>query len=115
MAEVMSAELGQQILMAIQGLGIRMDKLEARMDKMEARMDRQERWMERLGGEFVGFRDEVRGDLRQWRSELREDLTRVKARIDVTAETVVLMASVMRGPKAFSDDLEGHLRQLSTQ
>ena len=143
MAEVMGEDLGIQILRAVQALGTRMDRLEARMDRMEARMDRmearmdqmearmdrmearmdrmearmdrQEKWMERRGGEFIGFRDDVRGDLRQWRGELRDDLVRVNARIDVTAETVVLMASVVRGPQAFSDGLESHLREIGAR
>ncbi|ATB31771.1 hypothetical protein [Melittangium boletus] len=143
MAEVMSEDMGIRILRAVEALGTRMDRLEARMDRMEARMDqmearmnrmearmdqmearmnrmearmdKQEKWMERLGGEFIGFRDDVRGDLRQWRGEVRDELVRVNARINVTAETVVLMASVVRGPKAFSDDLENHLREISAQ
>ena len=82
------------------------------MDKLEARMDKQEMWMERLGAEFVRFRDEVREDLRQWRAEIQEDNRYLKRRVGVTTTTVVLMASVLRGPTEFSAELNTHLSEL---
>ena len=100
-------------------LSTRVDRLEAqvnhlstRMDGLSARMDKQEKWMDRLSAEFVVFREEVRGDIRQWRVELQEDHRRLKKRLDVTSSTVVLMASVLRGPTEFSGELEAHLSEL---
>ncbi|OJH33880.1 hypothetical protein [Cystobacter ferrugineus] len=140
MVETKGDELGLQILRAVQDLGVRMDRLEAqvnhlgvRMDRLEAqvnhlntrvdalttrvdglsaRMDKQEKWMERLGAEFVVFREEVRGDIRQWRTEQQEEHRRLKKRLDVTSSTVVLVASVLRGPTEFSVELEAHLSEL---
>ncbi|WNG24822.1 hypothetical protein F0U62_12995 [Cystobacter fuscus] len=110
----------------VDALTERVDRLEARMDRVEAqvnhlntrmdglsaRMDKQEKWMDRLSAEFVVFREDVRGDLRQWRTELQEDHRRLKKRVDVTSSTVVLMASVLRGPTEFSVELEAHLSEL---
>jgi chromosome segregation ATPase len=140
MVETRGDELGLQILRAVQELGTRMerveaqvnhlstrmDRLEARMERVEAqvnhlstrvdglsaRMDKQEKWMERLAAEFLHFREQVRGDIRQWRVELQEDHRRLKKRLDATATTVVLMASVLRGPTEFSVELEANLSEL---
>ncbi|WNG15342.1 hypothetical protein [Cystobacter fuscus] len=86
--------------------------LNTRVDGLSARMDKQEKWMERLAAEFLHFREEVRGDIRQWRVELQEDHRRLKKRLDATATTVVLMASVLRGPTEFSVELEANLSEL---
>ncbi|MFY0574140.1 hypothetical protein ACN28S_07060 [Cystobacter fuscus] len=103
----------------VDALTARVDRVEAqvnhlntRMDGLSARMDKQEKWMDRLSAEFVVFREDVRGDLRQWRTELQEDHRRLKKRVDVTSSTVVLMASVLRGPTEFSVELEAHLSEL---
>ncbi|EPX58522.1 hypothetical protein D187_003994 [Cystobacter fuscus DSM 2262] len=93
-------------------LNTRVDALTARMDGLSARMDKQEKWMDRLGAEFVVFREDVRGDLRQWRAEMQEEHRRLKKRVEVTSTTVVLMASVLRGPTEFSGELEAHLSEL---
>lgn len=105
MADTLGSDIGNQILAAVQGLGVRMDRLEARMDKLEARMDkleaqvmdlnsrmtRQERLMEMLGAEFI-----------KWRESLRAD------------GTVVLMASVLRRPRDLGEALEKRLQELQT-
>ena len=90
----------------------RVDALTGRVDALTSRMDKQEKWMERLGAEFVHFREEVRGEIRQWRTEMQEDTRRLKKRLEVTSTTVVLMASVLRGPTEFSGELEAHLGEL---
>jgi chromosome segregation ATPase len=90
----------------------RVDVLTGRVDALTSRMDKQEKWMERLGAEFVHFREEVRGEIRQWRTEMQEDTRRLKKRLEVTSTTVVLMASVLRGPTEFSGELEAHLSEL---
>jgi chromosome segregation ATPase len=90
----------------------RVDALTGRVDALTSRMDKQEKWMERLGAEFVHFREEVRGEIRQWRTEMQEDTRRLKKRLEVTSTTVVLMASVLRGPTEFSGELEAHLSEL---
>lgn len=131
MTETIGGDIGNQILAAVQGLGVRMDRLEARMDKLEARvgklearmdglealvkelrtqvtgldfrMARQERLLEMLGAEFIKSRD-----------ELRADVHRLNVRIDLTDSTVVLMASVLRRPTELGEDLEKRLRELQT-
>ena len=91
---------------------VQVNHLNTRMDGLSARMDKQEKWMERLAAEFLHFREQVRGDIRQWRVELQEDHRRLKKRLDATATTVVLMASVLRGPTEFSVELEANLSEL---
>lgn len=109
----------EQVEAQVNHLSTRVERVEAqvnllntRMDGLSARMDKQEKWMERLAAEFLHFREEVRGDIRQWRVELQEDHRRLKKRLDDTATTVVLMASVLRGPTEFSVELEAHLSEL---
>ncbi|HZH17145.1 MAG TPA: hypothetical protein VE057_22505 [Archangium sp.] len=103
MAETIGGDIGTQILNAVQGLGIRMDRFEARMDKLEARMDgleaqvtdlktqvtdlktqvtsldsrmkRQERLMESLGAEFLKWREGLSGEILQLRGDMQLLLT----------------------------------------
>jgi hypothetical protein len=105
MVETRGDELGLQILRAVQELGTRMERVEVQVNHLSTRMDR-------LGSEFIHFREEVRGDIRQWRAEPREDPRRLKVRLKVTATKVVQMASVLQGPTEFSVELEAHLSEL---
>lgn len=125
MAEAIGGDIGVQILQAVQGLGVRMDRLEARMDSLESqvkdlqsRMTRQETLMEILGAEFVTWRGEVqqlKGEVQQLRTEMHEGFRRVNARLDLTDGTVVLMASVLRRPTELGEELEGHLREIGAR
>jgi predicted nucleic acid-binding Zn-ribbon protein len=149
MTETMGVDIGTQILNAVQGLAVRMDRLEARMDKLEARMDgleaqvtglktqvtdldsrmkRQERLMESLGGEFLKWREglrgevwqlrgdvqSIRGELQSLRTDMHEGFRRLNARLDLTDGTVVLLAAVLRRPRDLGEDLEKRLRALET-
>jgi len=163
MAETIGGDIGLQILQAVQGLGVRMDRLEARMDRLEARVDgletqvkglgvrmdrlearvdgletqvkglgvrmdgletqvkdlgvrmqKQESWMERLGAEFINSREGLRDDVQKLRTEMHEGFRQLKARIELTEEVVVLMASELRRPRELGQDLEKRLRELET-
>ncbi|MCY1076170.1 hypothetical protein [Archangium lansingense] len=149
MAETIGVDIGTQILAAVQGLGVRMDRLEARMDGLEARMDgleaqmtdlktqvtglasrvtRQENLLEKLGAEFINWREALRGDVyrlggevhclrednRQIRADLHEGFRRLNARLDLTDGTVVLLAAALRRPRDLGEDLEKRLRALET-
>jgi chromosome segregation ATPase len=136
MAESIGADIGTRILQAVEGLGLRMDRLEARMDGLEARMDRlearmdklevqvtdldsrmakQERLMEMLGAEFIKSRDALRGDIQQVRTDMNEGFRRLNARIDLTDSVVVLMAAELRRPRELSEQLETHLRHIEAR
>ncbi|MBM7118281.1 hypothetical protein [Archangium primigenium] len=106
-----SEDMGIQILKAVQALGGRADGQDARMDAMETRMDTHEERMERLWAEVVAFREEMRMEFRSLRNELRESFARMNPRADPAAETVVLLAAEMRGPRVFGDNLENHPRE----
>ena len=99
MAETIGGDIGTQILNAVQGLGVRMDRFEARMDKLEARMGklearmdglearmdgletkvtnldsrmtRQEKLMEVLGAEFIKWREGLRADVQHLRGDVQ--------------------------------------------
>jgi chromosome segregation ATPase len=164
MAESIGVDIGTRILQAVEGLGLRMDRLEARMDglearmgklearmdglearmgKLEARMDgleaqvtdlgrrmdkvesevkdlrsrmeRQEKLMEMLGAEFIKWRDTLRGDILQLRTEMNDGFRRLNARLDLTDSVVVLLAGELRRPMEFSKELETNLRELEAR
>jgi chromosome segregation ATPase len=131
MAETMGGDIGTQILNAVQGLGVRMDRLESRMDRLEtqvadlrtqvtsldsrmtsldSRMTRQEREVQHLRGEVQHLRE----DFRQMFTDMQEGFRRLNAQDELTAGTVVLMASVLRRPTDLGEDLEKRLRELQT-
>ena len=60
-------ELGQEVLQAVQGLGVRMDKLEM--------------WMERLGAEFVRTHTELKAEIQQVRTELKTEIQDVRTEL----------------------------------
>jgi chromosome segregation ATPase len=138
MTETIGGDIGNQILAAVQGLGVRMDRLEARMEGLEARMNGLEAQVTDLRTQVTDLRTQVT-DLRtqvtgldsrmarqerllemlgaefiKSRDELRADVHRLNVRIDVTDSTVVLMASVLRRPRELGEDLEKRLRELQT-
>lgn len=136
MAESIGTDIGTRILQAVEGLGLRMDRLEARMDglevrmdglearmdKLEARVERQEKLMEMLGAEFIKSRDELRGDITQVRGELKqlrtdmnEGFRRLSARLDLTDSVVVLMAEELRRPRDLNEQLETNLRRIDAR
>lgn len=96
-------------------LEARMGQLEVRMDKQEARMEKQYEWLQRLGAESVGWREELRGELRLVRTEMQDGFRRVNARMDLTDSTVVLMASVLRRPTELGERLEQQLGALEVR
>lgn len=138
MTETIGGDIGNQILAAVQGLGVRMDRLEARMEKLEARMEKLEARVDGLEAQVKGMsarmdklEAQVTGlDFRmarqerllemlgaefiKSRDELRADVHRLNVRIDLTDSTVVLMASVLRRPRDLGEDLEKRLRELQT-
>jgi predicted nuclease with TOPRIM domain len=98
MAETTGSELSQVlsqlalVMEAIQGLGVRMDRLEGRMDKLEGRMDKLEGrmnkleyWHERIGSEW-----------RDARELLREALSDVRGRLDLTGKKLVEAGSLLQ-------------------
>ncbi|WNG59712.1 hypothetical protein F0U59_37090 [Archangium gephyra] len=175
MAEMIGGDIGSQILNAVQGLGVRMDRLETQVADLNSRMARQEKlteslgielerqrvelgrqrveserrwvesdrrwaesdrrwaesdrrwdefrtWRDGLRGEFQQLRGEVqelrgevnqmRGDFRQMLADMQEGFSRLHARDELTAGTVVLMASVLRRPTDLGEELEKRLREL---
>ncbi|MFE8596650.1 hypothetical protein [Archangium violaceum] len=168
MAEMIGGDIGTQILNAVQGLGVRMDRLETQVADLNSRMVRQEKlteslgielgrqrveserrwvesdrrwaesdrrwaesdrhwaefrtWRDGLRGEFQQLRGEVhelrgevnqmRGDFRLMLADMQEGFSRLHARDELTASTVVLMASVLRRPTDLGEELEKRLREL---
>jgi predicted nuclease with TOPRIM domain len=69
----------------------------------------------RLDGEVKTLRGDVhhlRGDSRQLLTDLQEGFHRLNAQDELTAGTVVMMASVLRRPTDLGEDLEKRLREL---
>ncbi|KFA89487.1 hypothetical protein [Archangium violaceum] len=140
MAEMIGGDIGTQILNAVQGLGVRMDRLETQVADLNARMARQEKLTESLGielgrqrvefeslraeserrwaesdrqwAEFRIWRDGLRGDFKQMLADMQEGFSRLHARDELTASTVVMMASVLRRPTELGEELEKRLREL---
>ena len=108
MAETMGGDIGTQILNAVQGLGVRMDRLETRMDRLETQVADLGSRMTRLEGEVQHLRE----DFRQMLTDMQEGFRRLNARDELTAGTVVMMASVLRRPTDLGEDLEKRLREL---
>ncbi|OJT23286.1 hypothetical protein BO221_20705 [Archangium sp. Cb G35] len=168
MAEMIGGDIGTQILNAVQGLGVRMDRLETQVADLNSRMARQEKLTENLGielgrqrveleslraesdrrwaesdrrwaesdrqwAEFRTWRDgmnrefqqlrgevqelrgevkQMRGDFKQMLADMQEGFSRLHARDELTAGTVVMMASVLRRPTDLGEELEKRLREL---
>lgn len=129
MAEMIGGDIGTQILNAVQGLGVRMDRLETQVADLrmqvtllDSRMMRQEREtqqlrgdVQRLGGDvqtLSGKVQHLRGDFQQLLADMQEGFRRLNARDELTASTVVLMASVLRRPTDLGEELENRLREL---
>lgn len=129
MTESIGADIGTRILQAVEGLGLRMDRLEARMDRLEARMAKvesevsdlktrmakQEHLMEMLGAEFLKSRDALQGDIQQLRTDMNEGFRRLSARIDLTDSVVILMAKELRRPRELSEELQTNLRHIEAR
>jgi predicted RNase H-like nuclease (RuvC/YqgF family) len=78
MAEMIGGDIGTQILNAIQGLGVRMDRLETRVSDLDSRMARQEKLTESLGARlesleirFLTWRDGLNGEVQQLRRDVQ--------------------------------------------
>jgi uncharacterized protein YlxW (UPF0749 family) len=94
MTETMGDALGLQILRAVQEVGTRLARVEAGVNQLSTRIERLEARVEQLS------------------ERMEEDSRRMKKRLEVTSSTVILMAAVVRGPMAFSAELEAHLGEL---
>jgi len=80
MAETIGGDIGTQILNAVQGLGIRMDRFEARMDKLEARMDGLEAQVTDLKTQVTDLKTQVT-DLKTQVTDLKTQVTSLDSRM----------------------------------
>ena len=97
-------ELGQ-VLEAVQGLG-------ARMDHMDARMDRLEMWMERLGAEFIRTQTRLETEIQGVRTGMQEGFQQVNGRIDRLNDTMTMMGSGLHRTNERVEGLDVRVRVL---
>ena len=91
MVDVMSGDVGVQVLQALQDIRTEMARMNSQLQVLSVRTDRLEHWMERfatelvqLRTEFVQLRTGVTTEFNQFRAEmlqLRTELQEVRAQV----------------------------------
>ncbi|MFL5351968.1 hypothetical protein [Archangium sp.] len=124
MAESIGADIGTRILQAVEGLGVRMDRLEARMGKLEARMEGLEARMGELEARMDGL--EVRmGKLEARMDGLEVRMEGLEVRMDKVETQVKDLLSRMTKQEGLMemlgaefiksrDELRGGIQQVRT-
>jgi chromosome segregation ATPase len=111
MAETMGGDIGMQILQAVQGLGVRMERLEARMDSLGSRMEGLEARMSSLESRVEGLEarmDKVEAQVR----DLCVRMDKVEAQVRGLCVRMDKMEAQVRDLSARMVEQEGWLERL---
>jgi chromosome segregation ATPase len=127
MAEMIGGDIGMQILNAIQGVGVRLDRLETQVSDLrtevsglrmevsalDSRMVRQETLTESLGArlesletEFRTWREGVRGEIQQ----LREEVGELRGAVQQLREEVGELRSEVKELRSEVKELRGEVQ-----